>query len=339
MNIIHLFSKDSEIDFFNRISKFMSTDFSHYVMKVGANSQISTNIDVVHAHSWMEVGFNAVELSQKYDIPYIITLSQEDLKKYKKTPFFKRKNICSILENASEVIFTNPYQQNFIANYLPSDVADKIFEHSVLLIEPIDNFWIENIRIHPPTALVNIKLLYVGEIREDSHLITILNSVDKLKKKNYQVSLTAVETSIVNSCYRNKIKNIAEKRQDFELVSLIENSNLENERLLHIYRNSDISILLNDNIDTIERFGEATTQGLPVIHTSDSAFSGILNDKLTDFSVSRVNSSEIADLILEISNSFATIEQHIAAFSPFLMFDAKETAYRYEHLYDNVCVK
>lgn len=339
MNIRHLITDDLEIEVFERISKYMTDEFIHTFKKTDSEPSSVGTADVLHAHSWMATGTCAAELSARLKIPYVVTLSQNDIKAYGRVPFFKKKNACSILENASKVIFANPSQQNFIAGSLPSDIANRIFEHGVLLIEPVRDFWIKNIRIHPPTALVHIKLLYVGELDEDSQITTILNAVDKLKKKNYQVSFTAVETESNTSNFRGKVLALSSKRDDFQVVTLFGDTTEDYQKLLDIYRDSDIMLLLNRNSVTIERFAEASTQGLPVIHARESAFSEILSDKLTEFEVSHNNASEIADTILRISDSFATIEQHLSNFHPFLMFDARETAYRYQHLYDNVCIK
>lgn len=333
MKILHIITNDAEIDNFKKISNLMDSNFTHYYHKIADKEVDYNEFDIIHAHSWFSGAKFAFEMAKKSDKHFIVSLQQSDIKQFKKTIFYKKNNYCSLLTEATKVVFTNISQHNQLANLLQGQIADQIFEHATMLMEPVDDFWIQNIKIHPPTGLVNIRLLYVGEFVEDSKLDIIWKAVKKLVSNNYSVKLTAVETNVVDCTFRHKIIKNAEKFDNF-----ITKSYISQENLLDIYRNNDILVLLNENDNSIAHYAEALTQGLPIIYANDGVFDGVLNNKFTKFNIEPHKTDELSKKILEISNLFASVEQHISDLHPFLMFDARETARKYEHLYDNVAL-
>lgn len=333
MKILHIITNDAEIQNFEKISNLMDNNFIHYYHNIADKEVKIDEFDIIHAHSWFSGASFALEKSKKSNKPFIVSLQQSDIKHFRKTIFYKKNQYSSLLSEAAKVVFTNNSQQNQLANLLQGQIADQIFEHATTLMEPVDDFWIQNIRIHPPTGLVNIKLLYVGEFVEDSKLDIIWKAVKKLVSNNYSVNLTAVETNRVDCNFRNKIAKIAEKSDNFTLKNFISQENM-----LEIYRNHDIMVLLNENDNSIVHYAEALTQGLPIIYANDGIFDGILNNKFTKFNIEPHKTDDLSKKILEISNLFASVEQHICDLHPFLMFDARETSRKYEHLYDNVAI-
>ncbi|MDY6346882.1 MAG: hypothetical protein SPL42_00420 [Bacteroidales bacterium] len=339
MKILHIFSCNAEREAFRRISGYLPATMEHSTLDIAGEISMAEKPDIVHAHSWFGSGSAAEALSEKFNIPYIVSVAHNDIKKYRNTVFFKKKAVCSALLQASKVVFTNNFDHDSLAVNLNSELADNVFDHSVVLLEPAGDYWTANLRMHPPTALVNIRLLYVGEIGEDSRLSTILDAMTILRKRNYNVTLTAVETIRAESSFRSKMKTTASKRDDFEFVELPQGDIMTDGRLMSFYRANDISVLLNTETDTIRHFAESATQGLPVIHAVESPFSGIFSEKMTDFSVNPNSPSELAARILQIGDNFATVEQHLSNLSPFIMFNPVETARKYEHMYDNVLIK
>jgi glycosyltransferase involved in cell wall biosynthesis len=230
---------------------------------------------------------------------------QDDIEAYHKLFVFSKKGAENVLAEAARVVFTSQSQQDFLAQHLPSKTADTVFLHSMMLFEALDPFWISNIRIHPPTALVHIKLLYVGPSDSHLHLDVVHHAMKKLQRRNYDVSLTTVE-------------------------------DLPVEELLEVYRNHDILLQLDEKTPSTQRFAEALSQGLPVLYAPNNVCDGIFKEGLAGYAVNPKSSDEIASAILNISNFFGTIEQQIMRLHPLDLFNGKELARHYEHLYANI---
>lgn len=287
--------------------------------------------DIIHAHGWFESGQAACQYASTKKIPYVVDVVQKDLQKFHKL-LFGRQNAERVLVDAARVVFTAPAQENFLAQHLPSKVADTVFAKSTLLYEPLDPFWLDNLHIHPPTALVHIKLLYVGPLTEESRQDVVLQAMKKLQRHNYPITLTAVEAVTGKNDdqrYHKKMMAEAEGNASFRLMKV---GSVED--LRDVYRSHDI--LLLPNADSIQLFAEALTQGLPVIYARESIVDGIFKEGLAGYAVNPKSADDLAKTILNVSNLFGTLEQHILRLHPLGLFDGREQASHYEHLYRNV---
>lgn len=327
MKILHIISNDNDRARTERVTRYMPDGFDHQYV---TPSEIgSAEGDLVHAHRWYECGEVAHQYASNRNVPYIVDVVQSDLQKFRKS-LFGRQSAEKILSEASRVVFTAPIQEDVLAQHLPSKVADTVFAKSTLLHEPLDPYWIENLHIHPPTALVHIKLLYVGVLEEESRLDEILHAMKKLQKHNYPITLTAVEISeeSSDSRYRQKMMAEAGKLDCFQVLRAD-----TDEQLRDIYRSHDI--LLLSEADTTRRYAEALSQGLPVIYAHDSIVDGIFKEGQAGYAVNPKSSDDWAKTILNVSNLFGTIEQHILRLHPLGQFDGREQARHWEHLYGN----
>ena len=221
-----------------------------------------------------------------------------------------------------------------LANKLPSGCCRRR-RGWYLRLKRRKTFWFDNQHIHPPTALVHIKLLYVGPLTEESRIEMASHAMKKLQRHNYPVTLTAVEVADGNNTdqrFRKKMLSEAEANASFRMS----NAGTD-EQLREIYRNHDI--LLLPNADSTRLFAEALTQGLPVIYARDCVADGIFKEGLAGYAVNFKSTDELARTILTVSESFGTIEQHIIRLQPFSEFDGREQARHYEHLYENVLTR
>ena len=303
----------------------MSDGYEHQF--VTPSETFSADADLIHALGWFGCGKTA----HASHIPYVVEIVQSDLQQYHKHLIFNRKSYEQQLVEASRVVFTAPAQENFLAKHLPSKVADEVFAKSVLLNEPLDTFWFENLHIHPPTALVHIKLLYVGALSGDSRIEELLHAMRKLHRHNYEVSLTVMEDAVTEGGYRQKVLREAEKNDYLRVISLG-----SDEELREVYRHHDILWL--PEADSLQRYAEALSQGLPVLYAPDSIADGIFKEGQAGYAVNVSSSDDIARTILNVSNFFGTIEQQIMRLHPLGQFDAREQVRHWEHLYERLMV-
>ena len=304
MLIVHIIANENDRNRVERVTRYMPETFEHQYVTPNELAAFQGNADVIHAHQWFECGQAAWNYAAANHLHYVVDVVQSDLEAYHKLFVFNKKSAENVLLEASRVVFTSPSQQDFLAQHLPSKTADTVFFHSSLIYEALDPFWISNIHIHPPTALVHIKLLYVGASDSNSHLDVVQHAMKKLQRRNYDITLTTVD-------------------------------DLTDEELLEVYRSHDILLLLDKHTLTTKRFAEALSQGLPVLYAPNSICDGIFKEGLAGYTVNPKSADDIARTILDVSDLFGTIEQHISSLHPLSQFDGREQARHYEHLYDN----
>lgn len=304
MLILHIISNENDRNRVERVTRYMSETFEHQYVTPNEMAAFQGNADVIHAHRWFECGQAAWNYAATNHVHYVVDVVQSDLEAYHKLFVFNKKSAENVLLEASRVVFTSQSQQEFLAQHLPSKTADTVFFHSMMLFEALDPFWITNIHIHPPTALVHIKLLYVGASDSNSHLDVVHHAMKKLQRRNYDISLTTVE-------------------------------DLTDEELLDVYRNHDIFLQLDEKTPSTQRFAEALSQGLPVLYAPGGVCDGIFKEGLAGYAVNPKSSDDITRTILNVSDLFGTIEQHISRLHPLSQFDGREQARHYEHLYEN----
>ena len=304
MKILHIISNENDRARAERVTRYMPETFEHQYVTPNEMSAFQGDADVIHAHRWFECGQAAWNYAAAKRVPYVVDVMQSDLEAYHKLFVFNKKSAENVLLEASRVVFTSQSQQDFLAQHLPSKTADTVFFHSMMLFETLDPFWIANIHIHPPTALVHIKLLYVGTPNSNSHLDAVQHAMKKLQRRNYDITLTTVE-------------------------------NLTEEELLEVYRNHDILLLLDEKMPSTQRFAEALSQGLLVLYAPNGVCDGIFKEGQAGYAVNPKSSDDLARTILNVSDLFGTIEQHISRLHPLSQFDGREQARQWEHLYEN----
>ena len=304
MKILHVISNESDRARVERVTRYMSEEFEHQFVMSEELGSVKCPVDVIHAHRWFGCGQAAWNYASANHVPYVVDVVQSDLDAYHKLFLFNKKSAENVLLEAARVVFTSQSQQDFLAQHLPSKTADTVFFHSTMLFEPLNPYWINNLHIHPPTALVHIKLLNVGTADSNSHLDAVHHAMKKLQRRNYDISLTAV-------------------------------GDLTDEELLDVYRNHDIFLLLDEKTPSTQRFAQALSQGLPVLYAQKGICDGIFKEGLAGYAVNPKSADDLAKTILNVSDLFGTIEQQIMRLHPLGLFDAKEQSRQWEHLYEN----
>ena len=305
MKIVHIISNENDRNRAERVTRYMPETFEHQYVTPNELVAYQGDADVIHAHRWFECGYAAWNYASAKHVPYVVDVMQDDIEAYHKLFVFNKKGAENVLSEAARVVFTSQSQQDFLAQHLPSKTADTVFFHSMMLFEALDPFWISNIRIHPPTALVHIKLLHVGTSDSNGHLDVVHHAMKKLQRRNYDISLTTV-------------------------------GDLTDAELLEVYRKHDILLQLDEKTSSTQRFAEALSQGLPVIYAPGSVCDGIFKEGVAGYAVNPKSSDDVGRTILNVSDLFGTIEQHISRLHPLCEFDGREQARHYEHLYENV---
>lgn len=250
---------------------------------------------LIHAHSLFTNGYVAMKMKEKYKIPYIVAVRNTDMNTFFKYMFYLKNIGIKILEEASQVIFlSSSYRDLLLNKYVPAKKKRHIFQKSKIIPNGIDDFWFQNKGLPKSIDKDDIKILFVGDINKNKNVLTVIKSIEELRKNNFNVKLTVIGKVINNNIYESI------KENDFVYYQ----EPMPKEDLLIQYRSHDIFVMPSK----YETFGlvyaEAMSQGTPVIYTRNQGFDGQFEEGKLGFNVSHNGIFEIAKSIVNVRNDY-----------------------------------
>lgn len=293
------FNKWDRIFFYNKQKKIIDSILSSYDL---------TSFDLIHAYTLFTDGNAALELSLKYNLPYVVTIRNTDLNDFFKKMIHLRSRGIEILKKASAVFFlSSAYKNTVLEKYVPSNLKREIDSKSYLIPNGIDDFWHDNIYIGSANEKLQriksekkIRCIYVGGIDRNKNIQTSLKALEILSNKGWTCSLI-VAGKVVNQSLFEQIKT----NKHFCYVG-----HKSKEELITFYRESDLFIMPSHTETFGLVYAEAMSQGLPVIYTKDQGFDGQFAEGKVGFHVHSNNASEIADRIVEIIDNYNPISMN-----------------------------
>lgn len=255
------------------------------------------DVNVVHAHSLFVNGYLALKLKRKFNLEYMVAVRATDVKVFFKKMVMLRKLGVDIMKNAKYVVFISPYyKENVIKEYVPQEIRSEIEEKSIVIPNGIDKYWFENIDMKIRKFKdKKINLIYAGRLEKVKNIDMIINTVEELIKRGYNVSLDIVG----KGKEEKKIKMLSEGKLK-GVINLY--SYMPKEELIKLYKRNDIFIMPSKR----ETFGlvyiEAITQGLPVIYTKNEGIYGYFEEGQVGYGVDCNDVNDIADKVEQIYN-------------------------------------
>src|SRR5690606_6863857 len=147
-----------------------------------------SKIDLIHAHTWYSDGGVAFELSQKYNIPFIVAIRSTDISYFYKFFLFQRNFGKKILLNSKKIVFISvSYKTSF------EKTVSVVFQNKTELItNGIPNFWFDNISSMKKDITGTVRVLYVGQFLKRKNIDLLIQSVIYLLSKDYKIELSLV---------------------------------------------------------------------------------------------------------------------------------------------------
>jgi len=251
------------------------------------------NIDLVHAHSLFSMGGIALKLKKEKNIDYIVAVRSTDVNLFFKYIFYLRGIGIQIMKEAKKIVFISPAYKEFIINrYIPCELRDYINQKSIIVPNGVNHFWLQNkYTKFECKDKKKINLIYVGDFSKNKNINASINVAKELKELGYNINFSIIGSG-GNSEY--KIKKLARINKDIvKIYARIE----DREKLLNMYRKSDIFIMPSFH----ETFGlvyiEAMSQGLPIIYTKGQGIYGYFKDGKVGYSI---NPKDISDIVRKI---------------------------------------
>lgn len=332
-------STESDEDVLSNENVFVNNCFNKYdrvifdwkqrkIMAAVENHFNINQFDCIHAYTLFTDGNCAMNLSEKYGVPYIVAVRNTDVNDFfKKLPFLRKRGI-RIMEKAYAICFLSESYRDKVFNlYVPDRLKNKLKRKSYIVPNGIDDFWLNNTyevarEVHRP-----LRLIYAGRIDRNKNIETSIKVIKELERMGILSELNVVGEVYDRKIYRNILKQQAV--QYHKAVT--------KEKLIHFYRKSDVFIMPSFTESFGLVYAEAMSQGLPVIYTRGEGFDNQFADGEVGYSVDPENSEEIAGAIIRIVEKYKQISK--SAVEKSKKFNWNDISKYYRNLYISVCAK
>ncbi|MER2064523.1 MAG: glycosyltransferase family 4 protein, partial [Alkalibacterium sp.] len=285
--------------------KFIFTWKQHKIIKKMEELYDFNKFDIIHAHTLFTDGNVAHYLSEKYHIPYVVTVrGMTDIDGFFKKRINLRARGRRILNDASKVVFlSESNKETLLSEYIKND-RTSLEKKSKVIPNGIDDFWFENeYKPKEMTSDKTVDLLYVGKLKKSKNAPSVVEAMRILKEKH----AIEAKATFIGKTVDQEIHDELAAVKDVP-VKLLPPSGKD--VLLDLYRNNDIFIMPSYT----ETFGlvypEAMSQGLPVIYSKDQGFDGQFAYGQVGFPVDPYTPEDIADKLAEIIKNYETISEN-----------------------------
>ncbi len=257
---------------------------------------------MVHAHSLFSNGYIALKLKQDFNVPYVVMVRNTDINIFFRYMIHLRKLGIQIMNEAKHVVFlSKSYRNRLIERYVPPGLREGVFNKSAIIPNGLDDFWLNHKPDEKKEAPGNrIKILFAGRITRGKNVSITIKACKILLSRGYEVKFTVVGGIKDRAEYR------AIKAHDF--VTQVEH--LPKEKLIDLYRAGDIFVMPSKRETFGLVYGEAMSQGLPVIYTRGQGFDGQFDEGVVGYSVDCNSAEEIADRVIDILVNYEQISKN-----------------------------
>ncbi|SES42839.1 glycosyltransferase family 4 protein [Salipaludibacillus aurantiacus] len=289
-----ILNKYDRLFFYNRNKKIVKSIEEKYQTK---------QIDLIHAHSLFSNGNIAYSIKRKHHIPYIVAVRNTDINVFFKKLVYMRNRGIKILNEADKIIcLSESYKKILLNKYIPQNIKNSIEKKIEIIPNGIAPYWFDY-KNKPKKLSQNrkLKILSVGFVNKNKNALTSAKACQYLKNKlGIDIELTLVG-DIQDEKYFNKIDK-------YKFVNHIPFQ--PKEKLLEIYRESDIFLMPSITETFGLSYAEALSQGLPVLYSKGQGFDKQFMDGVVGYSVESDNEKDIASKIQLVMGNYSNLSKN-----------------------------
>lgn len=218
--------------------------------------------DCIYAHSLFSNGYIAYTAKKQWGIPYIVMVQNTDLNVFFGYMKHLRKLGIDIMMNADKIIFASQaYVDTMTKKYISSGILADFQDKVTIIPYGIDDFYFQNqAMMEKKSDMVNV--LSVGTICSNKNHLALVKAVKYLRKQGHNIKLTVIG--------RFQNKKIVEKLVKYDFVSCIDF--IEKEQLIGFMQQANIFALASKKETFGLVYGEALSQGCPVLYSLGQGF-------------------------------------------------------------------
>ena len=332
-NKIPLKNERSSIIYSNILNKHLDRIlFPRKINKIFIDIQSKVDIDnisCIHAHTWYSDGAVALKLHLKYKIPYIIAVRSTDLNVFWKLPHLHKQGL-EIVKHAKKIIFINPsYKTTFLESKSIKKRYSSLHQKTTVIPNGIDEFWINNLEPRKNKINANINIIYVGTFLKRKNILNLILAVEELIKKDVDCTLNLVG---VGGSEEEKILKHSANNPAIKFHGKV----VDKTDLKDLYNQSDIFAMpsLNETFGLV--YGEALSQGIPVLYTKNEGIDGVFDENI-GVGINPNSVQEITTGLLELITNYKQYDfdpKEICA-----RLDWGKIAVKYHEIYEQLITK
>lgn len=308
--------------------------FDYKQWKIYKDIQPKLNIstyDCIHAYTLFTDGNCARRLSKKYKIPYVVAIRNTDVNDFFAKMIHLRNRGIKVMRDAKAIFFlSESYRKQVFDKYVPKRYKEDLLRKSHIITNGIDDFWFENMLQSADPSHINrlrrkeLRLVYAGRIDKNKNIPTTLKAIELLREEGWNATLTVV----------GKVEDEKEYGRIVSSPYVKYISPQPKEKLINIYRDSDIFVMPSFTESFGLVYAEAMSQGLPVIYTRGQGFDGQFPEGEVGYHVDANSPNSVAVAITRIAGDYDIISKMIAEKS--LRFNWVNIVKAYAELYINI---
>ena len=289
------------LECYNSLDRYLFFSKQRKSIKGVIDNYDISKIDIIHAHTLFSTGYSAYVIHKKYGVPYIVAVRNTDVNLFFEKLSLFRTIGTRIMMKASNIIFlSSAYKKKVIEKYVPEKNRPEILLKSEVIPNGINDYYLENIA-HNEHELHNpIRIIHVGDINRNKNITTTLKALELLSSKGITIEynlIGEIKNSEIGSQIKHKkfVKYLGKQPKEVVLDQL---------------RKSDIFVMPSHHETFGLVYGEAMSQGLPVIYTKGQGFDGQFDDGQVGFAVDADNPNMIAECITKIVDNYEQISKN-----------------------------
>lgn len=284
------------------------------------------SFDLIHAYTLYTDGNAARILSKKYGIPFVVAVRNTDVNDFLKKMLHLRKRGLKTLLAAKDVFFlSEAYRRQVFEKYIPQQYQEEIKKKTHILPNGIDEFWFKN--TPEQGRAINkksINLVYAGRIDKNKNIPTTQKAMEILRKQGYEITLTVV----------GKIQD----EKEFQIIRYDPYTTclpaMSKEKLIHVYRTSDIFVMPSFTESFGLVYAEAMSQGLPIIYSKGQGFDNQFPEGVVGHHVDSGSPDDVAEGIKRVIENFDQIIPNCVPSSHYFTWDY--ICQNYSELYEKI---
>lgn len=329
----HIVKPNNNVDVlpcFKKVDRLVYKKKQKKILKSIISNYTFGKYDCIHAYTTFTDGNIARQISKKYNVPYVVAIRNTDVNTFFKYMPHLRGIGLKVLQDARYIFFlSRAYYDTVLEKYIPEGMVEQISKKSIIIPNGIDDFWHKNTYINKNineniSLLINkkVRLIYAGRIDKNKNIVATCKAIELLKKEGWNVEFTVVGTIQEHKTFKKveEYMNYLGKKDKNELIDL--------------YRKADIFVMPSFKESFGLVYGEAMSQGLPVVYTAGQGFDKQFPNGVVGYSVNCRNVEEIKNAIKKIAEKYDTISTNCINNSSVFKWDA--ICQKYVSIYESI---
>lgn len=293
-----------------------------------------SKIDLIHATTCCVEGAIAYELSKKFSIPYVLAIRNTDVNIYYRYMIFHRSYFHHVMEYSHYTVFLSNVYQEKVFKLIPEKVRKVLASKSGVIHNGVISYYL--LHRNPAHSLPksSIRIITVGTISHNKNQLNLIKAIRLLRNEGFPISYAIVGKGKRGE-EKDYLQKIEKEAAGENWISVLPEQSKE--KLLKLYRQSDIFAMCSFH----ETFGlayiEALTQGLSLIYSKDEGFDNVFPEGEIGFHTNPASVQDIAEKLRALIKKYDEFADRITNLS-LLQFDWNNIANQFLQLYQKKCI-